>query len=176
MTSSTVSSESAPRSSIKEAVGVTSDSSTPNCSTMICLTLSSTEDAILKPSYVYTARALTLEQTGNYRSALKAFSTDFSSSAFSIVTDLSMERIKPSSTLPGPTSTNTRTPSSSNRWTLCCQQTGRDTCRFNAMRASAPVRMMAASTFVTNGQQRSPTDRRSISTDNRSSAGSNNEQ
>src|SRR5690242_9872750 len=42
ITSSTVSSESAPRSSTKEAVGVTSASSTPNCSTMICLTRSST--------------------------------------------------------------------------------------------------------------------------------------
>src|SRR6185369_11679026 len=55
ITSSTVSNESAPRSSMKEAVGVTSDSSTPSCSTMICLTLSSTEEAILKPScYQYT--------------------------------------------------------------------------------------------------------------------------
>src|SRR5258708_2328693 len=42
MTSSTVSSESAPRSSTKEALGVTSPSSTPSCSTMICFTLSST--------------------------------------------------------------------------------------------------------------------------------------
>src|SRR5258708_19749123 len=42
MTSSTVSSESAPRSSTKEAFGVTSPSSTPSCSTMICLTFSST--------------------------------------------------------------------------------------------------------------------------------------
>src|SRR5271167_2404041 len=43
MTSSTVSSESAPRSSTKEALGVTSASSTPNCSTMICFTRSSVE-------------------------------------------------------------------------------------------------------------------------------------
>src|SRR5208283_2092163 len=42
MTSSTVSSESAPRSSTNEALGVTSPSSTPNCSTMICFTFSST--------------------------------------------------------------------------------------------------------------------------------------
>src|SRR5215471_18320958 len=42
MTSSTVSSESAPRSSTKEAFGVTSPSSTPSCSTMICFTFSST--------------------------------------------------------------------------------------------------------------------------------------
>src|SRR5258708_12820607 len=42
LTSSTVSSESAPRSSTKEAFGVTSPSSTPSCSTMICLTFSST--------------------------------------------------------------------------------------------------------------------------------------
>src|SRR5439155_14288876 len=42
ITSSTVSSESAPRSSTNEALGVTSPSSTPNCSTMICFTLSST--------------------------------------------------------------------------------------------------------------------------------------
>ena len=47
ITSSTVSSESAPRSSMKEAVGVTSDSSTPSCSTIICLTFSSVEEAIL---------------------------------------------------------------------------------------------------------------------------------
>src|ERR1051326_8288245 len=112
MTSSTVSRESAPRSSINEAVGVTSDSSTPNCSTIICLTLSSTDEAILKPSYVYRPLqcALAQKQNWNYRSAFKTFSTDFSSSAFSIVTDLSIDRIKPSSTLPGPTSTNVRTP------------------------------------------------------------------
>src|SRR5690348_5889181 len=42
MTSSTVSSESAPRSSTNEALGVTSPSSTPSCSTMICFTFSST--------------------------------------------------------------------------------------------------------------------------------------
>src|ERR1051326_6605550 len=55
-------------------------------------------------------RALAQKQNWNYRSAFKTFSTDFSSSAFSIVTDLSIDRIKPSSTLPGPTSTNVRTP------------------------------------------------------------------
>src|SRR3989441_2406136 len=42
MTSSTVSSESAPRSSMNFAVGVTSSSSTPSCSTMISFTFSST--------------------------------------------------------------------------------------------------------------------------------------
>src|SRR5207253_9209265 len=42
ITNSTVSSESAPRSSTNDAFDVTSPSSTPNCSTMICLTLSST--------------------------------------------------------------------------------------------------------------------------------------
>src|ERR1035441_1199953 len=42
ITSSTTSSESAPRSSWKLAPGVTSASSTCNCSTMICLTFSST--------------------------------------------------------------------------------------------------------------------------------------
>src|SRR5215475_12228966 len=41
MTSSTVSKESAPRSSIKEADSVTSFSSTPSCSTMIACTRSS---------------------------------------------------------------------------------------------------------------------------------------
>src|SRR5207253_2610513 len=42
ITSSTVSRESAPKSSTNEAFDVTSPSSTPNCSTMICFTLSST--------------------------------------------------------------------------------------------------------------------------------------
>jgi hypothetical protein len=42
ITSSTVSSESAPRSSTNEALEVTSPSSTPNCSTIICFTFSST--------------------------------------------------------------------------------------------------------------------------------------
>src|SRR5437867_2587953 len=42
ITSSTVSSESAPRSSTNEAVGTTSSASTPSCSTMIPLTFSST--------------------------------------------------------------------------------------------------------------------------------------
>src|SRR5271165_3884086 len=41
ITSSTVSSESAPRSSTNEALEVTSPSSTPNCSTTICFTFSS---------------------------------------------------------------------------------------------------------------------------------------
>src|SRR2546425_39228 len=42
ITSSTVSRESAPRSSMNFAVGVTSSSSTPSCSTMISFTFSST--------------------------------------------------------------------------------------------------------------------------------------
>src|ERR1700693_3464875 len=42
ITSSTVSSESAPRSSMNFALGLTSSSSTPSCSTMISLTRSST--------------------------------------------------------------------------------------------------------------------------------------
>src|SRR5712692_1380385 len=42
ITNSTWSSESAPRSSTNDAVGVTSASSTPSCSTIICLTRSST--------------------------------------------------------------------------------------------------------------------------------------
>src|SRR5207302_2148101 len=41
ITSSTVSSESAPRSSINRALGVTSFSSTPSSSTIICFTLAS---------------------------------------------------------------------------------------------------------------------------------------
>src|SRR5262249_45364776 len=49
MTSSTVSSESAPRSSMNFAVGVTSSSSTPSCSTMISFTLSSTDFAMKSP-------------------------------------------------------------------------------------------------------------------------------
>src|SRR5262245_9023549 len=46
ITNSTVSSESAPRSSMNLAFGVTSDSSTPSSSTMICLTLSSIDSAM----------------------------------------------------------------------------------------------------------------------------------
>src|SRR5262249_45994344 len=172
MTNSTVSKESAPRSSMNDAVGVTSDSSTPSCSTMICLTLSSTEEAILNPP-VYSPLRL---QTRNYRSALTAFSTDFSSSAFSIVADLSIDRMSPSSTLPGPTSTNVRTLSSYSRWTISCQRTGRDTCRFSAMRTSEAERITFASTFVTNGQHKSEMEQRSRSTDSRSSAGLNNAQ
>src|ERR1700758_2411566 len=48
ITSSTVSSESAPRSSTNDALEVTSPSSTPNCSTMICFTFSSVADAMCK--------------------------------------------------------------------------------------------------------------------------------
>src|SRR6185295_11203216 len=50
MTSSTVSSESAPRSSTNDASGVTSSSSTPSCSTMMLFTLSATA---IPPSYMY---------------------------------------------------------------------------------------------------------------------------
>src|SRR4029450_5101996 len=46
MTSSTVSRESAPRSSMNFAFGLTSSSSTPNCSTMISFTFSSTDFAM----------------------------------------------------------------------------------------------------------------------------------
>src|SRR5262245_36695807 len=49
MTSSTVSSESAPRSFTKEASTVTSSGSTPSCSTMMPLTLSSMLCAICSP-------------------------------------------------------------------------------------------------------------------------------
>src|ERR1043166_7946801 len=49
MTSSTMSSESAPRSSMNEASGVTSSSLTPSCSQTISLTLASTDDAIRSP-------------------------------------------------------------------------------------------------------------------------------
>src|SRR5579862_3379908 len=57
MTSSTVSRESAPRSSTKEAVGVTSPSSTPSCSTMIVFTRSSTLAILIFPpvSAIYFA-------------------------------------------------------------------------------------------------------------------------
>src|ERR1700690_2950409 len=57
MTSSTVSSESAPRSSTNEAVGVTSPSSTPSCSTIICLTRSSTLASLIAPPIFRLARA-----------------------------------------------------------------------------------------------------------------------
>src|SRR4029453_2642405 len=46
MTSSTVSRESAPRSSMNFAFGLTSSSSTPSCSTMISFTFSSTDFAM----------------------------------------------------------------------------------------------------------------------------------
>src|SRR5204863_1546573 len=51
ITSSTRSSESAPRSSIKRAFSVTSASSTPNSSTIICLILSCTSD-ICSPVFI----------------------------------------------------------------------------------------------------------------------------
>src|ERR1700704_2832576 len=53
MTSSTVSSESAPKSSTNDASGVTSSSSTPSCSTMMLFTLSAT--AIPPSSHVHPA-------------------------------------------------------------------------------------------------------------------------
>src|SRR5262250_900520 len=49
ITSSTVSSESAPRSSMNFAAGSTSSSSTPSCSTMISFTRSSTGFAMTSP-------------------------------------------------------------------------------------------------------------------------------
>src|SRR5215467_1169488 len=55
ITSSTVSSESAPRSSTNEAFGVTSPSSTPSCSTIICFTFSSTA-AMFLLAYSYMPR------------------------------------------------------------------------------------------------------------------------
>src|SRR5213080_1521727 len=54
MTSSTVSSESAPKSSTNEALGVTSPSSTPSCSEMICFTFSTAfASAMGYASYVF---------------------------------------------------------------------------------------------------------------------------
>src|ERR1051325_6532645 len=50
ITNSTWSSESAPRSSTNDAVGVTSASSTPSCSTIICFTRSSTLAIRIPPS------------------------------------------------------------------------------------------------------------------------------
>src|SRR5437763_891588 len=58
MTSSTVSSESAPRSSTKEAFGVTSPSSTPSCSTIICFTFSSTAAMLLLFRLKFLRRAV----------------------------------------------------------------------------------------------------------------------
>src|SRR5207253_9698821 len=55
ITSSTVSSESAPRSSMNFACGVTSSSSTPSCSTMISFTFSSTDFRMNAPSDVQAA-------------------------------------------------------------------------------------------------------------------------
>src|SRR3970040_835272 len=52
ITSSTVSSESAPRSSMNFALGLTSSSSTPSCSTMISLTRSSTGFAMNPPRFL----------------------------------------------------------------------------------------------------------------------------
>src|SRR5436305_6811846 len=50
MTSSTVSSESAPRSSMKRALGVTSFSSTPSSSMMICFTFASISGSAIIPA------------------------------------------------------------------------------------------------------------------------------
>jgi hypothetical protein len=48
MINSTVSKESAPKSFVKDASGVTSDASTPNFSTMMLLTFSAISDILLK--------------------------------------------------------------------------------------------------------------------------------
>src|SRR5205814_60750 len=50
------------------------------------------------------------EQIGDYRSPLKAFSSDFSSSTWNVRTDLSAARTSPERTFPGPNSTNVSTP------------------------------------------------------------------
>src|SRR5664279_6586950 len=60
MTSSTVSRESAPRSSTKEASGFTSSAWTPSCSTMMPLTFSSTEFAICNPPKILSSLSLLL--------------------------------------------------------------------------------------------------------------------
>src|SRR5712692_8554130 len=57
MTNSTWSSESAPRSSTNDAVGVTSASSTPSCSTIICFTRSSTLAIPVPPRLLIAVRA-----------------------------------------------------------------------------------------------------------------------
>src|SRR5271170_2317807 len=57
ITSSTVSRESAPKSSTNDAVGVTSPSSTPSCSTIICFTRSSTLAMLFIPPLSATASA-----------------------------------------------------------------------------------------------------------------------
>src|SRR4029077_4474786 len=66
ITSSTVSSESAPRSSTNEAVGVTSASSTPSCSTIICFTRSSTLAILVIPpiSAIWNPRPLHMRGLG----------------------------------------------------------------------------------------------------------------
>src|SRR5271168_2671348 len=61
MTSSTVSSESAPKSSTNEALEVTSPSSTPSCSTIICFTFSSTAAMFLLVCPQFT---LTMPEAG----------------------------------------------------------------------------------------------------------------
>src|SRR5690242_3673956 len=64
ITNSTMSSESAPRSSTKCAVGVTSASSTPSCSTIICLTFSSGEAIDVSSSPYMGLAILTLGSRG----------------------------------------------------------------------------------------------------------------
>src|SRR5580704_9223365 len=66
ITNSTWSSESAPRSSTNDAVGVTSASSTPSCSTIICLTRSSTLAIPVPPRPVVALlyRAVPVPQSG----------------------------------------------------------------------------------------------------------------
>jgi len=52
--------ESAPRSSMKEALGVTSASSTPNCSAMICFTFS-VISFVLSPAAIRFLQAQSLQ-------------------------------------------------------------------------------------------------------------------
>src|SRR5947207_15226869 len=78
MTSSTVSSESAPRSSTNEAFGVTSPSSTPNCSTMICFTFSSTAAmCLLKMGSAQGRRPAGLDLLANLRVLLDVLNCVF---------------------------------------------------------------------------------------------------
>src|SRR6266571_1602719 len=75
----------------------------------------------------------------------------FSSSTFSAATERSIWRSNPVSTRPGPTSTNVFTPSSINSRTDSSQRTGIETWRISASRASLPLVVVSASTFVTSG-------------------------
>src|SRR5512141_1732627 len=64
ITSSTVSRESAPRSSTKEASGFTSSACTPSCSTMMLLTFSSTEFDIRNPPYAVSGKPADSHRAG----------------------------------------------------------------------------------------------------------------